>query len=108
MFSDRNFDEFMKSFLYGDKTALEKQDGVAGTLRNVPKNYTISAEKAEEEKDENKYFFRERRMSCSRSFSVPSYRTVEDFKVTYENGILGIVFQKDKPEDKANTRINID
>ena len=147
MFSDKNFDEFMKSFLYGDKTALEKRDGVADTLRNVPKNYsmsmrtnaytdaegmthidiempgfdkkeidvclengvlTVSAEKAEEEKDENKYFFRERRMSCSRSFTVPSYRTVEDFKVTYENGILGIVFQKDKPEDKANTRINID
>ena len=36
--------------------------------------------------------------------SVPA----SDAAFTYENGILHITFQKEKPEDKANTRINID
>lgn len=147
MFGDRNFDDLMKSFFYGDTTALEKPERVSDSLRTIPKNLsmsmrtnaytdkdgmthidiempgfdkseidvrledgvlTVSAEKNETEKDENKYLFKERHMTCSRSFTVPTHRVVEDFKVTYENGILGIVFQKDKPDDKANTRINID
>lgn len=147
MFSEKNFDDFMKSFLYGDSTPIEKPDGVVDSLRNVPKKcsmsmrtnaytdakgmthvdiempgfdkseidvrlengiLTVSAEKNETEKDENKYIFRERHTACKRSFTVPTYRTVEDFKVTYENGILGIVFQKDRPEDKEDTRIKID
>ena len=48
-------------------------------------NLIIAATKEEKEEDDKKFILKERKTSCKRSFRVPANRTVEDFKVTYEN-----------------------
>ncbi len=61
---------------------------------------TISASKDEtkESKDENgKYVRRERYGgSCKRSFYVGSGLKEEDFKASFENGVLKLIFPKEK------------
>ena len=71
---------------------------------------TVSAERNEktEETSEEKKFVSERHVSYRRSFNVPKNRTPEDFKVKYENGVLTITYEKEKEEEKKNTRIQID
>jgi HSP20 family molecular chaperone IbpA len=72
---------------------------------------TISAEtktKSEnEDETKNKYILRERSTSFKRVFSVGENKKAEDFSVKYENGILYVSFEKEKPEDKTTHRINI-
>lgn len=71
---------------------------------------TVSAvrnEKTEEANGEKK-FVSERHVRYGRSFSVPENRTPEDFKVKYDNGVLTITYEKEKEEEKKNTRIQID
>ncbi len=69
---------------------------------------TISADKLEskEENDEKgKYIHRERFVgSCKRSFYVGDYLKEEDFRATFDNGILKLVFPKDKNEAKLEQK----
>ncbi len=69
---------------------------------------TITAEKNEvkDEKDEKgKYIHRERYSgSCKRSFYVGDYLKEEDFQASFENGILKLVFPKDKKEAKIEQK----
>ncbi|MDO4977775.1 MAG: Hsp20/alpha crystallin family protein [Eubacteriales bacterium] len=64
---------------------------------------TISAEKNEEvneEAEDGKYIHRERYCgSCKRSFFVGEDLEMEDVKASYENGVLMMVFPKDKKKE---------
>jgi HSP20 family protein len=69
---------------------------------------TISAEKQEtkEENDEKgKYIRRERYSgSCTRSFYVGEQLKEDDFKATFENGILKLVFPKEEKVTKVEEK----
>lgn len=63
---------------------------------------TISAEKNEEVNDtdaDGKYIRRERHVgSCKRSFFVGEDIEIEDVNASFDNGVLKLVFPKDKPK----------
>lgn len=69
---------------------------------------TIIAER-EESKDENdekgRYIHRERYSgSCKRSFYVGDYLKEEDIQASFDNGVLKLVFPKDKKTAKLEER----
>jgi HSP20 family molecular chaperone IbpA len=69
----------------------------------------VSAKKTEEIKDEDKkskYLRRERRFgSVSRSFFVGEGLKEEDFKASFKNGVLQIVFPKETPKKLEEKKI---
>lgn len=69
----------------------------------------IHSNKIDEDEKCGKYIRRERYMGkCSRSFYIGENLKQEDVKAKYENGILSIVFPKDKkPEIEEKKRISI-
>ncbi len=69
---------------------------------------TITAER-EESKDENdekgRYIHRERYSgSCKRSFYVGDYLKEEDIQASFDNGVLKLVFPKDKKTAKLEEK----
>ncbi len=74
---------------------------------------TISASNSnetEENDSEGKYVHRERYFgSCTRSFYVGENVSYEDIKAKFDNGILHVVFPKDKPKEiEGKKYINIE
>lgn len=70
----------------------------------------IRTNKIDEDEKCGKYVRRERYLGkCSRSFFIGENLTQEDIKAKYENGILSIVFPKDKkPEVEGKKMISIE
>ncbi len=69
---------------------------------------TITAER-EESREENdkkgRYIHRERYSgSCKRTFYVGDYLKEEDFKASFDNGVLKLVFPKDKVTAKLEDK----
>ena len=70
----------------------------------------VRTNKIDEDDKCGKYVRRERYLGkCSRSFYIGENLKQEDIKAKYENGILSIVFPKDKkPEIEEKRRISIE
>lgn len=96
----------------GDDYQLEvelpgyNKEDITATLK---KGYLIIAAKREDSKDEKddkgKYIRRERYSgSCQRSFYVGDDIKEEDFKASFENGVLTLVFPKEKSDVKLEEK----
>lgn len=70
----------------------------------------VHTDKLDEDEKCGKYVRRERYFGkCARSFYIGENLKQEDVKAKYENGILSVVFPKDKkPEVEAKKRISIE
>lgn len=70
----------------------------------------VHTDKLDEDEKCGKYVRRERYFGkCSRSFYIGENLKQEDVKAKYENGILSVVFPKDKkPEVEAKKQISIE
>lgn len=124
-FFDTAFDGFFRPMFYEDKP-----EGMNTDIRETENGYrmeiempgfdkseidltlengylTIAARK--EEKEDDSYIRKERKMQCSRSYYVGDAITEEDIKAKYASGVLAIEFPKDKEAKKIEAKkISID
>ncbi len=84
---------------------FDKKD-IRAQLDNGYLTITAAREESKEENDEKgKYIHRERYSgSCKRSFYVGDYLKEEDFQASFDNGILKLVFPKDKKVAKLEEK----
>jgi HSP20 family molecular chaperone IbpA len=84
---------------------FEKKD-IHAQLNNGYLTITAEREESREGNDKKgRYIHRERYSgSCKRSFYVGDYLKEEDFKASFDNGVLKLVFPKDKKNPKLEDK----
>jgi len=120
------FDDLMRPFFYGEASRgmntdiKEKADGyeVAIDMPGYEKKditvslkdgyLTVKAERKEKEEDERHYVYKERSLSCSRSYYVGNSVTEEDIKAKYVSGTLLLDIPKKDDSKKTSANIEIE
>lgn len=94
-------------YIHAELPGLTKED--VKIALNEDRVLTISGEKKQEEKKEDKNFYRiERRYGVfSRSFNVPENVDVSGIEAVFENGVLNITLPKTEPVQPKVTEISI-